>query len=229
MGSSESGVSRCDSLFLHGAPSAETRGEDEKPPRGMEACLGTLAVSADPAPGDSEARIPTGSPRATGGITSPSGVSSSTYGPFAVPTELRGASPACSRARWPGHPTALLPGLLGLQGRPSQTEHSRWAACPAGPRCPPRAQPTPQVPSSTPPAPAFPPSVGISLVLQDHCPPGCVPTGCCPQGPRPGLIVPANSQFSRGSRLHGAQSGRGSGTTLVRVLTPTPFTAAATA
>lgn len=175
----------------------------------MEASLGTLAVSADPAPGDAVTRIPAGSPRAAGGHQvqprHPQGRPAPSTGPLPFPTELRRASPACSRARWSGHLKALLPGLLGLQGRPSQTDHSRWAACPAGPRCPPQAQPTPQAPSSTPPAPTFPPPVGISLVLQDHRPhPGCVPTGCCPQGPRPGLVAPANSQFSRGSPLRGA-------------------------
>lgn len=131
--------------FLHGAPLAETRVKMRPPPRGTEACPGTLAVSEDPAPRDAVTRIPAGLSLAAGGATgaamSPPGVSSSTYGPFAISHRAQrclpqgsGASPACSWARRPGHPTGLLPGLLGPQGRPSQTGHSRWAACLTGPR-----------------------------------------------------------------------------------------------
>lgn len=175
LGSSESGVSRCDSLFLHGAPSAETRGEDEKPPRGMEACLGTLAVSADPAPGDSVARIPAGSPRATGGITSPSGASSSTYGPFAVSHRAQRRLPS------------LLTGAMA--GPPDGP--SAWPPWTAGPPEPNRAHPLGCLPHWAPlPSPGTAHPSGAQLNTPS---PRLSPTCghlACPPGPLPPRLRP---------------------------------------
>lgn len=218
--------------FLGRAPSADKRGEGETPPRGTEAHLETLAVAVDPAPRNAVTRIPAGLSLAAGGTPgaamSPPGVSSSTHRAFTLSRQAQrrlpqgsGTPPACSRARQPGHLTALLPGALGPWGRPSQPEHSLWALPPS----PGSAQLSGAQRSTLQPPPS--PHLWASRLSLRAPPPRLRAHHAA------ALREPARASWRPpGPRFTDSilpRSGWGSGTTLVRVLTPTPFTVAAAA
>lgn len=223
MGSSESGVNRCDGAPLSPwGPLGGNKGEDETPPRGTEACPGTLAVSEDPAPRDAVTRIPTGLSLAAGGQQvqprHPQGCPAPPTGPSPFPTELRGASP---RAQAPpqsahghdGRATRRAFCLASSDCRAARARLGIAAGLPAslGPAGLPARLPSPGTahPSAaqlnTPQPPPSPPPVGISLALQDHRPPRLRPHHAAvlrdPARASPRLPGP---RFACGSTLPGA-------------------------
>lgn len=165
------------------------------------------------------------------------------YGPFAISHRAqRCLSPRAAAPPQPAHghdgwATRRAFCLASSDRRAtSQTGHSRWAACLTGPARLPALLPSPGTAHplaaqlNTPPSPQLPPTCGHLACPPGPPPPAASPPHCCPQGPRPGLVAPAwlsviQRFCSRGAPILGG----GSGTTLVRVLMPAPFTVAAIA